>query len=768
MTSLGSLLLLSGIGIACFLSGRLFVGAIGLDPLRRLEPASACASAIAGTAVWTLGFGWLSAARLPAPRIAVILTVLHLALLGACLLRGRLDVLLPRGTPASWGWVLGAGAVTALVALLPVLRTNGFASGNDTYTYCAFSEWLQEHGFGTPCLWDARSPVTYIPWLYQQEGYPLGMAYLVALVQAASRAASALLVYPAVSAWGLVLEAWALFVAARWVLGLSHARAGVAALVFAVVPHPLYWGHHNGSLQQTHALPALLLAATLLARAVRENLWRPPMAALLALLSAFLVSVYLPVVPLLVAAAVPWGWLCLRRIRRRRLGERWLVFVGTASLLLPVLAFGNLHGVATRFGRFVSSAVGEHVPFSLAEFLGFAMGTQVLGLHGSRVEVPLLSAAWRGLTPVGLVLFLVGLYCTARRPRTWGLAAMAFVLAAALGHYALFIRDPWTGSLGHTWSVFKLIQWAYPVVFLLQVSGLNRLQRTLGRARWFTLPLLAALPLSQLAVQWNWGDSLGRSLREVLPGERPLEEFPALRRRVQALPQGTILVVARPENRHRWLAAHVALLAYPRPILGDWTASASVVQRAEDAEAYAALVSRIGEDGVVPLLCGFTPFQPGGFEALGGGLARLVPSGAPLVVHVVNPTGLGRDAEADGPAFRMGRGRTKVVLWSPRDLPAELVLSLEPYPAAATGTRPAVETSLTQGDYDRRAVRRAVEQDRPQVTLLDGRLQLRIPLRLSRGLSTAILRTSSPVPLTVAGLEVLPTGQGATVASIPR
>jgi hypothetical protein len=176
--------------------------------------------------------------------------------------------------------------------------------------------------------------------------------------------------------------------------------------------------------------------------------------------------------------------------------------------------------------------------------------------------------------------------------------------------------------------------------------------------------------------------------------------------------------------------------------VGDWTNSASLAPSAERADAYAALIGRIGEDGVVPLLCGFTPFQAAGFDALGGGLARLVPSEAPLVVYVLNPAGLEPTASSGRPAFRMGRGRTKIVLWSPRDLAAELVLSLEPYPAPAIGTRPAVETFLIGTDRDHRAVREAVEQDRPQVSLLDGRRRLRIPLHLSRGLSTAILRTS--------------------------
>jgi hypothetical protein len=278
-------------------------------------------------------------------------------------------------------------------------------------------------------------------------------------------------------------------------------------------------------------------------------------AALLALLAAFLVSVYLPVVPLLAAAAVPWAWLCLRRAQRPLPARRWLVFVGTASLLFSVLAFGSLSGVGTRFGRLVTSFVGEHIPLGFPEFVRVAMGTQVLGLHGSRVEVPLLSGVWGGLTPIALALCLLGLYVTAKCPRMWGFAAMTCLLAVAIGYYSLFVRDPWTKEAGHTWNVFKLIQWAYPAFFLLQIFGLYRLQRSFARIRWLLLPLLA-LSLSQLAVHWTWSAALGRSLQEVLPGQRPLEELPALKRRVQALSPGTILVVARPGNRHR-LAAHM-------------------------------------------------------------------------------------------------------------------------------------------------------------------------------------------------------------------
>jgi len=38
-------------------------------------------------------------------------------------------------------------------------------------------------------------------------------------------------------------------------------------------------------------------------------------------------------------------------------------------------------------------------------------------------------------------------------------------------------------------------------------------------------------------VHWVWSEKLGLTMREVLPGRRPLEELAALKRRVQALPQ---------------------------------------------------------------------------------------------------------------------------------------------------------------------------------------------------------------------------------------
>ena len=243
------------------------------------------------------------------------------------------------------------------------------------------------------------------------------------------------------------------------------------------------------------------------------------------------------------------------------------------------------------------------------------MGLRVLGPHGTSIDVSVLDGLMVLLTPIALGLALVGLYETWRRPRTRGVAAVASLLVVAIGYYALFVRDPWSGRIGHTWNVLKLMQWAFPLVFLLQVAALQRLLRPRTRGRRLALATGFLVPLSLLGVHWAWSESLGRDMRDVIRTDRPLAELPALKRRFQELPAGTLLLVGRPVSAHRWLGPYTALLAYPRPIVGDWTYSPSIgIHPQGGAELYADLVRRIGEDGVVPILAGFVPFQPDGFE----------------------------------------------------------------------------------------------------------------------------------------------------------
>ena len=761
MTFAGSLLLVAALALASLLAGRLVVGGFGADLLRRFDAAAAAGSLVLGASVLTLLSIGLSAAGFPTPPLVALVPAVLLVPLALAWKRRRLDVLRPRGPARAWLALVVPATATAVVALLPVLRTNGFAIGNDTYTYCAFSEWLQHHGFSETCRLDPYSPVTGIPWLWQRLHYDLGIAHLLALVQAAAGASVSLLVYPATAAFGMVAVTAGLFLAARQVLRFGSGWAGGTALVFAVVPHALYWGHHNGFLQQTYALAVLLLGVVLLARSARPPRFSLGNAALGAILFAFLLAVYVPLLPalgLVGALALLQGF---RRARRRGAERRFAAWAGGVAALFVLLGLRDLVGVVLRMRGFMTDVAGGHVPLSAVEFFQFALGARVFAPGSTSVESWPWTALNRGLAPLTLGLALCGLGLALRRERSRGLGAVAALFGGAILYYALAVEDPWKHRLGHTWNVFKLCQWSYPVVLLLAALGLRALvRRTHPRVRRVVSILALLAPLSLAPAHWVWSEQLGLTMREVLPGESPLEELPGLKQRFQALPPGTLLVVGRPANVNRWLSAYTGLLAYPRAIVGDWADSASLSNSPDGEALYARTLARWDDPLVVPIVAGYVPFQAGGVEELGGGYGRLLPSVRPLPVHVVNPSGLDRDETSGRPLFTMGRGRTKIVVFSPAALTVELSLSLRPYPGRP-GTR--LVAFLAAEDYSHRGVRLAAEGTPVAAVPLAGETALRIPLSLPAGLSTVVLVVDegrgvldARTPVTVVGLALSP------------
>jgi len=768
VTSAGSLLLTAALALASLVAGRVFVGGFGADLLRRFGPAGAAGSLVLGAAVLTLLSIGLSGAGFPTRDIVPLVPVLLLVPFALAWRRQRLDALRPRGRAREWLALGLPTALTALVAQLPVLRTGGFAIGNDTYTYSAFSEWLQRHGFSEACGLDPFSPVTGIPWLWQSQHYDLGIAHLLALVQAAARAEVVTLVYPSTAAFGMVLVAAALFLVGRTVLRLGSAAAASAALVFAVVPHPLYWGHHNGFLQQTYALAVILLGLVLLTHAARPQRLCPGNAVLVAIPFVFLLIVYLPLFPALAFVAALATVHGVRRARRRGNVRALLAFVGGVTAVFLLLGLRDLVGVVLRLRNFMTDAAGGHVPFGVLEFFQFAMGVRVLAPGWSSVQAAPWTLLNRALAPLYLGLALYGLGLALRRERSRGLGALAALFGLTILYYGVAVSDPWKHTRGHSWNVFKLCQWSFPVVVLLAVLGLRALLRWLGPGRRRVASSLAlVLPLCLFAAHWDWSERLGLTMREIFPGEAPLRSLPALKERFQALPPGTLLVVGRPANMNRWLAAYTGLLAYPRAIVGNWVDSASISNHPVGGDAlHEQALARLGDDRVVPLVAGFVSFDGEGTEPLGGGYVRLRRPISPLAVHVVNPSGLGTDRASGRPRFTIGEGRTKIVVLSPEALRADLVLTLRPYPGRP-GTR--LVAYVAGGDYSHRSVRLASEGAPLAVIPLSGETTLRVPLALTQGLSTVVLvvdegrgTLDARERVTVVGLSLEPSPSAAT------
>lgn len=762
-----SLLVASALAAAALLAGRVLVAGLGADLLRRFDAPAAAASLVLGAAILTLLSVGLSGLGLPTPDMAPLVPAILLLALTLGWTRSRLDALRPRGSTREWLALAVPLALTLVVSHLPVLRTGGFAIGNDTYTYSAFSEWLQRHGFSEAARWDPMSPVTGIPALWQSQHYDLGIAHLLALVQAATAAPVATLAYPATAALGMALVAAAVFLAARTLLRFGSLCAGAIATLFAVTPHPLYWGHHNGFLQQTYALAVVVSGLVLLTRAARPGRHSAGNAVLVALHFVFLLIVYLPLLPALALVGALAAVHAYRRAARHGTARRLAAFAAVAAALFLALGLRDLVGVVLRMRNFMTDVAGGHVPWTALQFFQFAMGTRVLAPGYELVESPPFTAMNRWLAPAVLALALAGLATALRRERSRGLALLGALFGAAILYFGFVASDPWKHTRGHTWNVLKLAQWSYPVLLLLAAAGLRALAVRLGpRARAASFAIALALPLSLAGAHWEWSRRLGLTMREILPAPEPLRALSDLKRRIQELPPGTLVVVGRPANVNRWLAAYTGLLAYPRAVIGDWTDSASLSNHPVGGhELYEQVLGRVDDLRLTPIVAGFEAFDPRGAALLGAGYARLDQPVALRVIHVVNPAGIASDPGTGRPAFAIGEGRSKVVVYAPAPTRTELRLELRPY-RGRPGTR--LAAWVAGGDYSHRSVRLASEGAPAAAAPLGGETSLRLPLELPRGLATVVLvvdegrgERDARDPVTVVGLALDPAATNA-------
>jgi hypothetical protein len=695
--------------------------------------------ALVGALAWVTALAILSGFGLSAPQGAAVTAAAHVLPLGIVVSR-RVRGGVRRRRPSPPGSLLLPSALlaSALVSLLPVLLTAGFASANDTWLYCAFSEWLQDHPFLGPAQPDPGSPLSGPPVLYRRWGFSLAATQAVALAEAAS-GRSALEVYPAVSALAVALSVAGVFLAARWGLRLTDRRAAGAALAFAVLPHPLVWGHHNGFLSQAWATAALLLFLALLGRASRPRAWRGPEALTVGLALAFLALAYLPFVPVAGFAAAAHVAVHLVRARRAGALPRLAGFWGAAALVALALSRFDPAGLARGFGVLLSVPVGGHVGLTARELAEFAMGVRALGVDTGPALAHVLEWVTPLLSLVGLLLLLAGAATGPRKPARVPLSAALALFVGGIVYQALFRLDPWTGERGHTWGVFKLLQWQYPLVLLLQAAGLiavrNRLSR---RGEWrVAIPavaLAAALAGAVLLVHVPWARRLGRSQAALLQEDRPLEAVPRLRRALGSLPPGRLLLVGRPSNRHVFFGAHLALLAWPRPIVGDWKGSAGLESMEIDTVRglYEEGLADAAGPGWVPVSCqGLPPSERG--APLGGGCFTLPPRSGVRLVGVESP------GEETWPAY-VGSGRTKVLVLSSSETDAVLRVRLG-------NLRPGEDRSLAafflEGDYDPQAVKRATAGQPLYEAAAGSAEEHKVRLSLPRGLSTILLALRS-------------------------
>lgn len=705
------------------LTGRLHVALLGPRWLRALGPVEAVVSSLVGTAWWTVSLTTLSVRGWLIPSAIVLILIAHGAALGLVAWRRRLQALRPRGGMTRWGPILIPALAVTVVGLLPVLRNGSFATANDSLTYCAFAQWLQDHSFGTPTVWRADEPIAFYPTLYQGARAPLAPAFLLAGTQAMARASSPLVVYPALSTFGLVLTVGGILAVGRRLLRWPTRSLAPLGLVIAALPQPLLWAHHAGFLAQTFGTPALLGIVFALSRSLPRERWRASEATLLGLLTAWLAGTYLALLP--VAAAASGWWLISAASRSRAASQRRQLTTGLGvfAVVALILLVGQGISLIRGLGFLGSTVVGFHVPLSPVGFSELALGARLFNAESLGPWAETLRAAHLWLAPAYAALALFGAYRIARAPRAGGLSASALGLAFGIAYFALVAHDPWTGERGHTWNLFKLVQWAYPLVLIAEVHGLLALMARRDLVRF--IPGLAAIPLALLPVHWALAGVLGGNLEGFVGAHRPLDEWPTLRRSFRELPAGALLAADRIQDTSQQLPLHLGLLAYPRRVVGDWTGSLWVPPdpSRQFADLWAALGKgpRGGQGPVLPLVTGLRGAVTDGVLRLGGGIGLVREGTSAQMLAILTPSD---DAPGPGGCVWFGRARTRALLFSPRDVDGFLEMEAIPGPGASgLGPRLIVDTPVAAFEVP-------VDQYR----------RLRVPIRLQTGITHAEIR----------------------------
>lgn len=570
----GQCLLLIGLFLGTCLSGVAFLKLAGPKflLLRRAEQQALCP--IVGTAAWMLLFGLCSHLGFRAGIGAAIVMSLSL-LLVVLTWKRHPDILVwhPRMAPLTL-----AAALAAVLCLLPIYFFDIYYINNDTWLYMVLSDWMQTHGFGQAAEEDPYDPFVAAVRIWQTEQLRVGPSFLLALVQAVLFIDRALLVYPAVMAWGFVLFTFAVFIFARWCLRLRFGATIALTIAIAISMYPIRWDATNGFLSSMYGGGALFTTLALLARLVYRRTRSGRDGLMIGFLGAYLLSACSEMFPVLGVVGLVFLLVGGLHAHRHHVLPRFIAHMAIAACCF--LAFANIeilrayHAIQIQMER----AGGFFIPLTPLEYWSAAMGQHHFMIY-PQIEVSSMEFWSAAATLVMTVLFIVGLPIALRRDRTRLYVTTFAVLIFLLVKFGLR-PDPMTGYHFYTYVFFKVIQWATPVLAVTQFAGLEAVGVRLSHLPFPGPQIAGYLPrviLGFLIVIW-----LPAHVREAKEAWQGLSDITMSRAPYAALNELALKI-----DQRRWDTLYLlpsvtgggwphlmyAYFLHPRPIGADWRGS---------------------------------------------------------------------------------------------------------------------------------------------------------------------------------------------------
>lgn len=451
------------IAVGTLITGRLIIALGNIRWLKRGTIENHLFAMFLGTSAWILASGLLSHASLFAPAIRNVLLCLVVGLAAWVILRGR--------------WNVAVDGIDLIVLRKLALVTTGlllvnqfsifwfhtYSPINDTASYLSMTELLQDHSAAEVVSAEQQNPLFICTHaLVYSDWFHMGAVHFLAVIRSFLPGLTAYQVYPPVAAWGLLLNGAGMYCLARWMFRLPRSYANMVGIMPLVLGSPLVAAHQEGFFCQMYGTASFAFSVGLLSRLYVRNHWNWGSAAVFGLTIGAVLTTYGEFTPILTMGCAAFLIQAFRRSVVKSQAIDFLGFGGKATICF--ILFCNYELYRTIRGILFTAnlnGVGSHHDWSDFGFWGFAMGAL-----GDDVVFVIYTIVATGLFFTGLAFAV-----RHRQQSVALLTCLAFFMAAVI-YFRFISRDPWTGEIGHTWNLYKLGKYTFPLVSVVITSGI--------------------------------------------------------------------------------------------------------------------------------------------------------------------------------------------------------------------------------------------------------------------------------------------------------
>jgi hypothetical protein len=339
-------------------------------------------------------------------------------------------------------------------------------------------------------------------------------------------------------------------------------------MLIAAGLNPLWFSSTNGFLCQIYGTAALVFFLAVLSRLLPETRQNAGGAVLLALAASLVTSVYSELMPIVGFASIAWLAGCFFKegtwARTRHMA---VLSVGCISCYLFFANIEILRSLKAIWIMANMNGVGAHLDWTALHYWTFLMGAK---RFLSFTDLPIRAGTMVALA-VATSFFCFGLMRGIRSYRTLPIFASLFLLACLGAYFRWFARDPWSGAIGHTWNQFKLCKWSYPLIVVVQASGIGVLSRKRTLIDRSVVPFVCVLFI--ILNVWRVSNDVKFTIvnyHRLYQSKHPLASLQTLRHQIDAINPSALYFFAAEKDPLRSIT--IPYLLTPRPFYNAWPA----------------------------------------------------------------------------------------------------------------------------------------------------------------------------------------------------